>query len=160
MKQKYDWEKLMKNKLFMTLLVSMVVVMFSSGVFAYYILSHQSTNEYTISGGISAFGITQDLAPVTIDVSSNLTDTQQIILTNDNSDLDMQYNLTTNINITDPGCSGENDISFELSSDEGVIDNGSNFTMEAGTNTFNFVVTAINDRVCPSIIDVTIDFTE
>ncbi len=151
----------MKSKRFMTLLIFGMFVMLGSGVFAYYVMSHQSTAQVTIQGGVSAFGITADLSDITISVNESLTNTQQIILENDNSNLTMFYNLTTIVNVTDGNCSGQNDVSFELESlDDGVIDQGGNFTMRPGTNVFNFTATAINDRSCPSIIDVTLDFTE
>lgn len=151
---------LRKSKGFLFVTALFVISLMGTGL-AYYVLTHQSQTTYTIQGGVSAFGVTEDLSPAVIDVSVDLTDTQQIILTNDNSPLLMIYNLTTSVNNTDSSnCDEVNDISFLLEKDNVTINGDGNFTMDAGTNTFDFSVTALNDRVCPSTIDVTIDFAE
>lgn len=151
--------KVTKKKGFITLGVVIGIFMLGSGI-AYYILSHQSTGQVTIKDGITGFVVTADLSDINISVNESLTNTQQIILENENGGLLMYYNLTTFVNGTDPSCDEIGDVSFELSSDEGVIDHQGNFTMEAGTNTFDFTSSAINDRTCPQTIDVTIDFLE
>ena len=151
-------KKLKGSKKFMVLLVFGVVVMMGS-VIAFYFLSYTSTTTYTVLGGVSAFGIIQDLQPTTILVNESLSDTQDIIIENSNGVLDMNYTLGTTITNLDSGnCDEVGDISFLLERNSTEISPNSTFQMNAGNNTFSFTVEAVNDRVCPQTIVVDLTF--
>ena len=151
-------KKLKGSKKFMVLLVFGVIFMMGS-VLAFYILSYTSTTTYTVLGGVSAFGIIQDLQPTTILVNESLSDTQDIIIENSNGVLDMNYTIETAITNLDVGnCDIAGDISFLLERNSTEIAPNSSFVMNPGNNTFSFTVEAVNDRVCPSLIDVDLTF--
>ena len=156
---KQEVKFLMKNKLLMSLVAFTFVFMFSSGVFAYYFLSHQSTITLDVSGGVSSFSVTQDLGAIIIDVSSGLNNTQALVLENANGGIQLNYNLTTDIINSDPSnCDNSNDLIFELRHEGSIVDQ--NFTMNPGTNNFEFITTVLNDRACPQQGNVTIDLFE
>lgn len=152
-------DKLKANKRFMTLLIVGILVM-SGSVLAFYILSYGSITTYTIQGGVTEFTITQDLTNQILDVSQNLSSTQALIITNDNGNLSMVYNLTIDSTELDSGnCDASGDILFELKKDSVVIPVSGNFTMNNGVNTFEFKVESTTDRACPQIINATLIFS-
>ncbi len=155
-------KKLKGSKKFMFLFAFGLIVLVSTGVYAVYILSHQSTTTYTIQGGISDFGVVADLSPFTFNVNNeSLTNTQQITLQNDNSDILLNYDLNVSITNLDPiNCDEVGDVSFLLEENSTEILDGSNFTISAGETTYDFTVSVISDKACPSVVDVSLDFTE
>lgn len=100
-----------------------------------------------------------DLTDQVLNVSENLSSAQELILLNQNGATTFLYLFTENVTGVEPGCNPAGDISFELEK-ESVIDDGTNFTMNPAFNIFNFTITAVNNRVCPQNITVTLDFTE
>lgn len=145
------------------LLVLSMIVFMASGITAFYLLSYTSPVLVgQVTGGVSAFGITQQLQDFSIDVGSgNLSLAQRLILENDNSVIEMNYSLTTSVVDIDPSCDASSDITFELSKvGYGTIDPNTNFTMEAGTSEFDFIVTAISDKSCPANLTAQIQFNE
>ncbi len=144
------------NKLFIVFLGILVI---SSGVYAFFIFDYNRTVDYQVIGAKGNLTISVDLTDQIFNVSENLILSQNLSLLNQNGAAIFLYSLTENITGVEPGCNATGDISFVL--EKGVqIPDGTNFTMNPGFNNFNFNVSAVNNRVCPQNISVTLDFSE
>lgn len=160
-KQRGKMKTIMKSKPLMLLIAFGFVFVLSSGIYAAYILSHQSNATLNVVGGISSFQIIADISDISLSVNSSLVDLQTIELQNDNGLISLNYNLTTTITNQDPtNCNSDGDLTFELEHEGVVVTDGSNFTMNPGVNNFNFTTTAISDRACPQNGTIQIDFFE
>ena len=145
------------NKFFI-IFVSILIV--SGGVLAFFVFDYNKSVDYEIVGGQGNLTITLDLTNQVLNVSENLSSTQDLTIRNQNGATNFNYTFTENLTGVEPGCNPTGDISFELGSAAGVINNAEIFTMNPGFNDFNFTVTAVNNRVCPQNITVTLDFSE
>ncbi len=137
------------------------IVVLSVGVFAFFLFSYDKDVTYEIVGSQGDLLISVDLSNQILNVSQSLNSTQNFTLVNQNGFTNMTYIIDTNVTNLDPGnCTLNNDVSFELKKGAVVIPNGTNFTMDAGINTFDFIVTAVNNRVCPQNITNSLSFIE
>ncbi len=151
--------KLIYSKLFIFVVAILVL---SVGVIAFYNFSYDNEVVYEIVGSKKDLKIQLDLTNIVLNVSENLSITQDLNLINQNGNAVMDYIENISIINLDPGnCTINNDISFELFKDGlGVINDGENFTMNPGMNIFNLTATAINNRVCPQNITISLGFSE
>ncbi len=135
------------------------ILLVSGGVFAFFIFDYNKTVDYQIVGAKGNLTIILDLTDQFLNVSENLTSTQDLTILNQNGAANFIYLLETNLTDVSPSCDPTGDISFELRRGVEII-NGTNFSMSPGFNNFNFTVEAVNNRVCNQNITVTLDFTE
>ncbi len=151
-----------KIKIKKTFIFFAITLMLTVGVVAFYAFSYDKDVTYEIVGSKKDLVILLDLTDQILNVSENLSSTQNLTLENQNGATTMQYFETLNVTNLDPGnCTITGDISFELFKDGiGIISNLDNFTMNAGVNDFNYTVIAINNRVCPQNITASLMFTE
>ncbi|KKN08456.1 hypothetical protein LCGC14_1056600 [marine sediment metagenome] len=151
----------MKNILFNKFFIVFVsILIVSGGVLAFFIFDYNKTVDYQVVGAKGNLTVTVDLTDQILNVSENLTSTQDLTILNQNGAANFNYTFTKNLTFVESGCDATGDISFELESSVGVINNGGNFTMNPGFNNFNFIARAVNNRVCPQNITVTLDFVE
>ena len=152
-------KNILSNKLFI-IFASILIV--SSGVLAFFVFDYNSSVDYEVVGAKGNLTVTLDLTDQVFNVSENLASTQNLTIRNHNGAATMLYLLDTNLTGVEPGCNPAGDISFELwkESTGMQITNGTNFTMNPAFNDFNFTVNAVNNRVCPQNITVTLDFSE
>lgn len=150
----------MKNILYNKFLIIFLSILLVSGsVLAFFIFDYNNTVDYRVIGAKGNLTITVDLTNQIFNVSENLSSTQNLTILNQNGATEFNYLLTTNLTGVESGCNATGDISFELQKPSAIA-NGTNFTMNPGFNNFNFTITAVNNRVCPQNITVTLDFTE
>jgi len=150
--------KILYSRLFIFLTA---IVILSVGVFAFFLFSYDKDVTYEIVGSQGGLLILVDFSDQILNVSQSLNSTQNLTLVNQNGFTNMTYIIDTNVTNLDPGnCTINNDVTFELKKDAVVILNGTNFTMDAGINTFDFIVTAVNNRVCPQNITNSLSFAE
>ncbi|KKN40762.1 hypothetical protein LCGC14_0729780 [marine sediment metagenome] len=149
-------KKVVLNKFF---IVFASILILSGGVLAFFIFDYNKTVNYQVVGAKGNLTITLDLTDQVFNVSDGITSTQNLTILNQNGATDFLYTLTENVTGVEPGCNATGDISFELEKGS-QIPSGSNFTMNPAFNTFNFTIDAVNNRVCPQNITVTLDFTE
>lgn len=138
------------------------ILVLSTGAFAYYTFSYDKEVTYEIKGSQRDLLVLIELTNQVLNVSQNLTNTQDLKLVNQNGVTNMIYLENFNITNLDPGnCTINGDVNFELrKDDDGLIINNSNFTMDAGVNNFNLTVIALNNRICPQNITVSLEFFE
>ncbi len=151
------------NFLYSKLFISLVAILILSvGVLAYYNFSYDKDVVYEIKGSMKDLIIQLDLTDQVLNVSENLSIMQDLDLVNQNGETNMHYDSTYNITNLDTGnCTINNDISFELfKGGHGVINDEDNFTMYSGVNNFNLTATAVNNRVCPQNITMSLSFSE
>ena len=150
----------MKNILFSKLFIIIAsVLLISGGVLAFFVYDYNKSVDYQVIGSKGNLTVTLDLTDQVFNVSQNLSSTQDLTILNQNGAASFIYLLDTNITSVVPGCDPAGDISFELRKGNEIF-NGTNFTMSPGFNNFNFAVVAVNNRVCPQNITVTVDFSE
>lgn len=149
-------EKVVLNKFF---IIFASILVLSGGVLAFFVFDYNKTVNYQVVGAQGNLTVTVDLTNHVLNVSENLTSSQDLIIRNQNGAANFLYSLTENVTGVEPGCNETGDISFKLEKGS-EIPSGTNFTMSPAFNTFNFTVTAVNNRVCPQNITVTLDFTE
>lgn len=152
------------NLLYSKIFVSLgIVLMLSSGVFAFFLFTYDKDITYEVVGSKGTLLILVDFTNEIFNVSEGLTTTQNLSLVNQNGATNMFYIIMTNVTNLDPGnCTiSPGEVSFELGFDPGeLILNGTNFTMAPGLNKFNLTTTAINNRVCPQNITNILMFEE
>ena len=153
----------MKNILFNKFfIVFAIILLVSGGVLAFFVFDYNKTVDYQIVGAKGNLTITLDLTDQVLNVSENLSSTQNLTILNQNGVANFFYLLERNLTGVVPGCNPTGDISFELWKDSigTEIVNATNFTMNPGFNDFNFTVNAVNNRICPQNITVTLGFSE
>lgn len=137
------------------------VLILSSSVLAYYSFSYEKDVNYEIIGSKRNLLILMDLSNQIFNVSEDLTNVQDLKLVNQNGVTNMSYTLNLNVINLDPGnCTIEGDVTFQLGNSDGIILNGSNFTMYSGMNNMNLTTTALNNRICPQNITASLLFSE
>lgn len=148
------------KSIFFISLVSLLIL--TSGVFAFFLFSFDSSVDYQIVGSKKDLNITLGLSDQVFNVSESLVNINNFKLVNQNGATEMNYTLNINATNLDPiNCNSTGDISFELNhSNQGIINSGSSFNMFAGLNDFNFTATAVNNRVCPQNITADLSFSE
>ncbi len=139
-----------------------ITIMLSAGVFAFFTFSYDKDVVHQMVGSQGNLLVLVDLTDQISNVSESLNNSQNLTLVNQNGVTNMNYVLDVNVTNLDPGnCTINNDVSFELNHvGSGIIFNGSNFTINAGVNSFIFKSIAINNRVCPQNITTSLSFTE
>ena len=148
------------KRIFFISLISLFIL--TSGVFAFFLFSFDSSVDYQIVGSKKDLNITLGLSDQIFNVSESLVNVNNFRMVNQNGEAEMTYIININETNLDPiNCDSTGDISFELTNFSGaIINNASNFTMFAGINQFNLTATAINNRVCPQNITVDLSFSE
>ena len=150
----------MKNILFNKFFIIIVsVLLISGGVLAFFVYDYNKSVDYQVVGSKGNLTVTLDLTNQVLNVSENLSSTQDLTIRNQNGAATFLYLLERNLTGVTPGCNPAGDISFELRKGSEIL-NGTNFTMSPGFNNFNFTVVAVNNRVCHQNITTTLDFSE
>ena len=138
-----------------------VILMLSVSVLGFFLFSYDKDVNYQVVGSQGGLLILVDFTDQILNVSQSLNSSQNLTLVNQNGFTNMTYVIDTNVTNLDPGnCTLNNDVSFELKKDAILIPNNTIFPMDAGVNTFDFIVTAVNNRVCPQNITNSLSFTE
>ncbi len=152
-------EKIKINKAFMFFAITLMLTV---GVAAFFTFSYEKEVDYQIVGSKGDLLILIDFTDQILNVSDTLISTQDLTIVNQNGAASMNFTELLNITNLDPGnCTITGDMVFELfQSGGGLIPTGTNFTMNAGLNTFSYNATAINNRVCPQNITASLMFTE
>ncbi len=152
-------EKIKINKAFMFFAITLIL---TAGVVAFYTFSYDKDVNYEIIGSQKDLLVFLDLSDQILNVSENLSSTQDLNLVNQNGATTIHYIETLNVTNLDPGnCTINGDITFELmKSGVGLISPLDNFTMDAGMNNFNYTVIALNNRICPQNITASLMFSE
>ncbi len=149
-------KNIFSNKLFI-IFVSVLII--TGGVLAFFTFDYNKSVDYQVLGSKGNLTVTLDLTNQILNVSENLSSTQDLTIRNQNGAATMFYLLNTNLTGVAPACDPTGDISFELWKGTEIL-NSTNFTMSPGFNNFNFTINAINNRVCNQNITVTLDFSE
>ncbi len=149
-------KNIFSNKFF---IIFTSILLISGGVLAFFTFDYNRSVDYQVLGSKGNLTVTLDLTDQTLNVSENLSSTQDLTIRNQNGATTMFYLLTTNLTGVSPACDPTGDLSFELRKGT-EISNGTNFTMNSGFNNFNFTINAINDRVCNQNITLTLDFSQ
>ncbi|KKK86048.1 hypothetical protein LCGC14_2767160, partial [marine sediment metagenome] len=141
-------------------IIFIIILIVSGSVLAFFVFSYDKTVNYQVVGAKGNLTVVLDLTDQVFNVSENLSLKQDLTIRNQNGAANFLYLLDVNATNIDPSCSPAGDISFELTNQTNVINNGTNFTMKPGFNDFDFTISAVNNRVCPQNISVTLDFSE
>jgi len=158
-KLKGRWKNLsVKQKVCLVSILAILMIGIGS---AYYFFGYSKTIGYVVSTDVGAFTIIQELSNQELNLSEALNVSQILEIENPDGDITMIYTLETNINSSDPECNESGDYEFLLHQDTYfLIEPGSSFVMEQGTNIFAFTLKAVNFRACPITSEATITFSE
>ncbi len=152
----------MKNILYSKFLIILLSVLLVSGsVLAFFVFDYNRAIDFQVVGAKGNLTVTVDLTNQIFNVSQNLSSTQNLTILNQNGATQFLYLINTNLTGVEPACDPTGDVSFQLTKFPVTpLNNGTTFTMNPGFNDFKFIVSAVNDRVCPQNITVTLDFSE
>lgn len=158
-------QKLMKNKLFMTLSVVLVISLITFAT-AFYYFGYDKTISYSVVGEGGDFVVLLDLQDMLFNVSQDVAISQDFIVENKGLAQDMILNIARNYTGSDPTCNnGEEDIyfSFRREGSTGDIPDGSTITLDAGINNFSIYASAgsipIPSQACPGTHTIEIHMT-
>ena len=143
------------------LILGIFIITSSIFVTAFYLVTFKSTGSYVITGGVSEFVVISELVGGTLDVSSNLSLIENVSLDNQDGEFFAVYNnsvIETNLDPTN--CNSFGDILYLFEHSNGTeINFGETILIEEGLNEYALEIQAINERVCPQEINVSIFLT-